>query len=324
MVPAPNPPLVSVIIPAFKASGHIADALNSVFSQGFIDYEVIVVNDGSPDSDLLEQALKPYISRINYSRQENLGPSAARNSGIHRARGEWLAFLDSDDIWLPNYLGEQLSFLRSNAALDMVYCNATLNGGAGESGKTFMDVCPSTGPVTFESVLVEQCQVLTSGTMIRKQILERSGLFDEKLRCSEDHDLWLRILHCGDKAAYQRKVLLRRNVRPEGQGSAPGGLLEGEIQSLKKLDLELDLHPATRSILRDRLRKIEAAHALIQGKALLRAGDVMKAYESLSRAYADAPNSKLRVMLLCLKIAPSLAVRGARFWQRRTPSLRQA
>jgi glycosyltransferase involved in cell wall biosynthesis len=314
--PAQRSPLVSVIIPAFNAAGYVVAALESVFAQSFTDYEVILVNDGSPDTERLERAIQPYVSRITYLTQENRGPSAARNLGIRRARGEWLAFLDSDDAWLPHYLAEQLRFLRSDPVLDMVYCDATLQGAANALGKTFMQRCPSTGPVTFESLLVEQTQVITSGCVVRRRKVTAAGLFDEEIRCSEDHDLWLRVVHAGARIAYQRQALLRRNVRPGSQGSAPGRLLAGEIQSLRKLDRDLDLSPRTRALLAERLRKIQGALALIEGKVFLLAGQPDKAYESLSRANALSPATKLRAVLVGLQIAPRLTVLGARFWRR--------
>jgi len=313
-----------VIIPAFNASGHIVGALESVFAQRFRDYEVIVANDGSPDTQRLEEVIQPYISRIVYLKQENRGPSAARNLGIRNARGEWLAFLDSDDAWLPQYLEEQLQFLRNDPGLDMVYCDAILEGNPALAGKTFMQICPSQGAVTFDSVLVERTQVITSGTVARRRIVTAAGLFDEELRCAEDHDLWLRMIHVGGKVSYQSQALLRRTVRPDSQGSTPGGLFAGEIRSLEKLDRTLNLNPGTRALLAERLRKIQAALALIEGKRFLLAGDTDKAYASLSRAHAFAPNSKLRVMLLGLSVAPRLTVLGARFWRQRSTKLREA
>jgi glycosyltransferase involved in cell wall biosynthesis len=315
--PVQRSPLVSVIIPAYNTAGHIGRALGSVFAQSYTDFEVIVINDGSPDSEQMELAIAPYLSRITYLRQENRGPSAARNLGIRHARGEWLAFLDSDDAWLPHYLAEQLRFLRSDPALDMVYCDATLEGDTSTAGKTFMQLCPSTGPVTFESLLVGRTQVITSGTVVRRQRVTAAGLFDEEIHRSEDHDLWLRIIHSGGKVAYQREALLRRNVRPDSQGSSPGSLLAGENQSLRKLDRELDLSPRTRALLAERLRAIQAALAFIEGEAFLLAGEPDKAYESLSRTNALAPATKLRVVLVGLRIAPRLTVLGARFWRRR-------
>jgi len=308
---------VSVIIPAYNAAGHIGAALASVFAQSYTDFEVIVINDGSTDSEQMELAIAPYLPRITYLKQQNRGPSAARNLGIRHARGELLAFLDSDDAWLPHYLAEQLKFLHSDPALDIVYCDATLEGATEWAGKTFMQLYPSIGPVTFESLLVEQTQPITSGTVVRRQTVTAAGLFDEQLHRSEDHDLWLRIVYAGGKIAYQRQALLRRSVRPDSQGSAPGNLLAGEIQSLRKLGHALDLSPSTRALLAERLRKIQAALALIEGKEFLLAGNPDKAYESLRHSKALAPTSQLRALLVGLRIAPRLTVLAARFWPRR-------
>ena len=321
--PEPRSPLVSVIVPAFNLVGYVAAALESVFSQTFTDFEVILVNDGSPDTPQLEQAIQPYLSRITYLEQENRGPSAARNLGIRQARGEWLAFLDSDDTWLPHYLEEQFGFLRSDPALDMVYCDATLEGSPSVAGRTFMQLCPSIGPVSFESLLIERTQVITSGTVVRRRKVTAAGLFDEGIHCSEDHDLWLRISHAGSKIAYQRLALLRRNLHPSSQGSAPENLLAGELHSLRKLDRELALDPHARALLAQKVRQIQAHLEVIEGKAFLLAGEPQKARESLGRAHALAPAAKLRAMLVGLRIAPRLTVLGARLWRRRSQPLKE-
>lgn len=322
--PVQQTPLVSVIIPAYNAAGHIAAALNSVFCQSLTDYEVILSNDGSPDTTELETVIEAYLPRIVYLKQENRGPSSARNLGIRQARGEWLAFLDSDDAWLPDYLAEQLRLLSADPALDMVYCDAILEGETIAVGKTFMQVCPSTGPVTFESVLAEKTQVLTSSTVVRRQRVLSAGLFDETLRRSEDHDLWLRVLYSGGKAEYQRRALVRRHVRADGQGSTPGGLLAGEIQSLKKLNETLDLTEETRRLLTERLMKLRSDLDFVEGKEFLLLGEPAKAHQALSRLNAKAPTMKLRAILLGLRIAPRLTILGARYWRSRTPHLRRA
>src|SRR5215467_1463918 len=102
-------PSVSVIIPAYNTARYIGEALDSVFGQTYRDFEVIVINDGSPDTEALEAVLRPYLDRIVYLKQENRGPAAARNLGIHQARGEYIAFLDSDDCWVEEYLARQMS-----------------------------------------------------------------------------------------------------------------------------------------------------------------------------------------------------------------------
>jgi len=96
--------MVSIIIPAYNVAPYIGETLDSVFAQTFADYEVIVINDGSPDTEDLERALARFIDRINYLKQENRGASVARNTGLHAARGQFIAFLDADDVWLPNSL----------------------------------------------------------------------------------------------------------------------------------------------------------------------------------------------------------------------------
>jgi glycosyltransferase involved in cell wall biosynthesis len=310
----PKLPAVSVIIPAYNAADHIGVALASVFGQSYTDWEVIVINDGSPDSERLELIIGPYLSRIIYLKQQNRGPSAARNLGIRHARGEYLAFLDSDDSWLPEYLTEQIKFLRSEPSLDMVYSDALFLGNAALAGKTFMQLCPSNGPVTFESLLLEETQVVTSGTVVRRQRVVEAGLFDESLLWSEDHDLWLRVAHRGGKIAYQRKVLAHHLVHPYSQGSPPGKLVAGEIEVLRKLDRELDLPPRTRSRLAERLRTAQALFASIHGRRCLVAGEYEKAYEFLSQANTLAPKAKLGVLLIGLRTVPRLTGFGARIW----------
>src|SRR6516165_2038844 len=115
-------PLVSVIIPAYNSAAHIRETLESVLSQTYHNFEVILINDGSPDTEEFERAIAPYRDRIIYISQENRGPSAARNAGIRRARGEYLAFLDSDDVWSPTCLAAQVELaLSRQPSCDLVY-----------------------------------------------------------------------------------------------------------------------------------------------------------------------------------------------------------
>src|ERR1700730_7007387 len=186
-------PVVSVIIPAYNAAKYISKTLQSVLDQTFTNFEIIVVNDGSPDSNEFEAVIRPFLEQIVYLKQQNHGPSAARNLGIRRALGQFVAFLDSDDDWFPDYLSAQMGLFEESPLLDMVYSDALLCSIDRTSLKTCMENCPSKSPVTFESLLVEDSQVITSGTVARKRTVIEAGLFDESFRCSEDYDLWLRI-----------------------------------------------------------------------------------------------------------------------------------
>ena len=113
--------LVSVVIPTFNRSAVIIRAINSVFNQTFKDYELIIVDDGSSDDTY--ESLKLFIDtkKIKYFRQNNLGVSAARNLGVKNANGQFVAFLDSDDEWLPHKLNEQIKYLSNNPDIKIVY-----------------------------------------------------------------------------------------------------------------------------------------------------------------------------------------------------------
>ena len=115
---------VSVVIPAYSVAGFLEETLQSVFAQTMQPFEILVINDGSPDSPALERMLAPYLDRIRYLVQENQGPSAARNRGLDAATGDLIAFLDGDDVWLPGYVAQQIEYLRAHPADDLVYCNA--------------------------------------------------------------------------------------------------------------------------------------------------------------------------------------------------------
>jgi glycosyltransferase involved in cell wall biosynthesis len=114
------PPTVSVIVPSFNTAQYIVECLGSVFAQTYQDFEVIVVNDGSPDTPALERALEPFRERIVYLTQKNMGLAAARNTAIRAARGRYIALLDSDDAWLPEYLEQQVAVLEQDASVDAV------------------------------------------------------------------------------------------------------------------------------------------------------------------------------------------------------------
>jgi glycosyltransferase involved in cell wall biosynthesis len=139
---------LSVFFPAYNDSGTIASmVIRAVQAAAALtpDYEVIVVNDGSPDTEEFERAIKPYLDRIRYLKQENCGASVARNSGLLSARGEFVAFLDADDLWLPTYLEAQMKFLNERGC-DLVCADATFFGDAANESRTYMDTLMNDAP----------------------------------------------------------------------------------------------------------------------------------------------------------------------------------
>ncbi len=181
-------PLVSVIIPTFNRSACLGRAIDSVLSQTFTDLELIVVDDGSTDDTA--DLLKAYADRLLYIYQQNRGVSAARNTGIRSARGEYIALLDSDDAWRPRKLERQAAFFQAHP--QAVLCQTEeiwiRNGKRVNPKKRHQKY----SGMIFEKTL-PLCLVSPSAVMIRRSLFDEVGLFDETLPACEDYDLWLRI-----------------------------------------------------------------------------------------------------------------------------------
>ncbi len=303
--PQTGTPIVSVVIPAYNVAPYISETLDSIFAQTFTDYEVIVVNDGSPDTNELEQALEPYLSRIIYLKQENRGAGAARNAGLRRARGHFVAFLDADDLWLPDYLSEQLKFI-SEGEYDFVYADALLFGQSPLAGRTFMQIAPSNGEVTFKSLINGQCNVITSGVVARTRLVLKVGLFDEGLRNSQDFELWVRLIRKGACAAYQRRVLLRYRYHENSLSGDALNQIKRELRVLGKIESSYDLTPAEREEVSKAMAAIGVSLELETGKLHLAKGEFEEARAAFLRANATRRSLKLSAALLLMRVAPRL------------------
>jgi glycosyltransferase involved in cell wall biosynthesis len=301
-------PAASVIIPAYRASADIAVALDSVFAQTFAHHEVIVVNDGSPDTAELEAALEPFRARIHYIVQPNRGAGAARNAGIRAAKGRYLAFLDADDRWTPDFLERQLAFLEANPKCDLVYADALLSGESALAGRRFMDTAPSEGDVTLLSLVQQRCNIVLSTVVARRSVVVKAGLFDETLRRGQDFELWLRLAWTGARLAYQRVVLAERRVRADGLSGDTISEIERALNVLDRFGRARVLERDVRTALRIRMMALVDQLEIEQGKRRIIEGNFAAAQYHLSAA-RERP-FKLRMVLLALKVAPR-AVRAA-------------
>jgi glycosyltransferase involved in cell wall biosynthesis len=295
---------VSVIIPAYNTAKYIRETLDSVFAQTFRNFEAIVINDGSPDTDELEQALAPIRERVVYLKQENQGPSAARNTGIRQARGEYLALLDSDDCWLPEFLASQLKMFDETPSLDVVYCDAQRFGDPAFAGKTCMQTNPSNGPVNLNSLIREQCAPVASCTVARRQMVVEAGLFDESFRRCEDYDLWLRILYRGGHIGYQKKVLGRYRSRPGSLSQNAIKMSRAVIAVCEKTAGTMVLPEETRALLRRQMAEAQAHVHLQTGKMFLASGHFDRAKDSFQKANCFFHRAKLKLAILGLQFAP--------------------
>ena len=188
-------PRVSVVIPVYNCEKYIAAAIDSVLCQTYKDYEIIVVNDGS--SDGTNDILLRYGSKIRVVSQTNSGPAGARNTGVFNAKGEFIAFLDQDDTWLPQKLSLQVPLIEANKNVGVVCCDTYIV----DSGKfdALVENCPRSFHMrkphrgrVFDHLFFDNF-ISTSSVIVRKECFSKVGMFDKSVVPIEDFDRWLRI-----------------------------------------------------------------------------------------------------------------------------------
>jgi glycosyltransferase involved in cell wall biosynthesis len=198
---------VSVIIPTYNGGEYILDAVNSVLQQTYAPLEIIVVDDGSQE-DIL-RILSPVSHRIRFIRQDNAGPGAARNTGVRAARGEFIAFIDDDDLWHPTKMEAQMRRMNQDPDCGLVYSFPVFMDENGSLMPTVLPHCPS-GYIYHDLVRYNRIHT-TSAVLVKTSVFEKVGFFDESIGVCEDYDLWLRIakdyrvLFCSDACVYYRQ-----------------------------------------------------------------------------------------------------------------------
>ena len=278
-------PRVSVIIPAYNASRFIRETLESVLAQSYRDFEVVVVDDGSTDAtrELVEsfaQRVAQPPSAVRCIRQANAGPSAARNRGIREARGTLIAFVDADDLWLPEKLAEQVPLFDDAGRVGLVYCHAERMAADGQPLPTPHPPKP-TGHVLAGFLVRNHCP--TSAAVLRRECFDRCGFFPEDMIWAEDWHLWLRVARHYEFAAVER-VLVRHRMYAGALTSQVERAYEGARRVLETALVEGD-GPELRAA---RRRGLHRQHRN-NGLSLLGAGETRKARRCLARAFATGP-----------------------------------
>jgi glycosyltransferase involved in cell wall biosynthesis len=184
-------PLLSIIIPAYNVEKFIIPAIHSALNQTFEDIEVIVVDDGSTDSTA-QQIQSIQDDRLKCIRQANGGLSAARNSGIRAARGNYIGLLDGDDIWFPEKAKIHLNVMEADASIGLTYSHSAYMNEAGEfTGQLLVSTIDEP---TIVNMITRNLVGNGSSLILRKECVHQAGLFDESLRSVEDIEMWVRIL----------------------------------------------------------------------------------------------------------------------------------
>lgn len=211
-------PLVSVVIPTYNRARTIRKALDTALEQTYQNIEIIVVDDGSTDET--ENVLAFYEGRIRYFKQANQGASAARNRGIREARGKYIAFLDSDDQWLPNKLEKQIALLESQPDLSFVACLSTVEK------RTYAGYEDHASQ--FIRFIVQPFTQNMTRYVVRRDCFEQHGYFDPTLQGPEDWELWLRFLQRGCRFGYVPEPLMIYVSSDDSISSRPYAMLSGE------------------------------------------------------------------------------------------------
>ncbi len=283
MMPPTAVPRVTVIIPTFNRAHFLAQAIASVLAQTFSDFEVIVVDDGSTD-DTAVVATAFQDDRVVYVRQQNAGRSAARNRGLALARGEFIAFLDDDDLYLPHKLQEQVSFLDQQLEVDIVVSDSDIIDASGKTIDTWRrwEQHPD---LTLDSCVLA-CPISTCTVLLRKVALERiDHWFDADLDRAEDTDFYLRLFAAGALARWLPIIVSARRLHA---GDSQNSGAKYGAAYLTMLD-NLFSQPRLPENLEARRNEIYAAH-LINGALLaLHDGQVNMAADYVAQALEKMP-----------------------------------
>jgi glycosyltransferase involved in cell wall biosynthesis len=318
------PPAVSVVVPAYNVTKYIGAALDSVLSQTLQNFEIIVVNDGCPDTPALDRALEPFLSRIRYIKQKNKGPSGARNTAILVAQAPLLLMLDPDDWAEPSCIEQQVRLMREHPEYDAAYCNSFCFAesplAAAKWGKLdnklVMDVYPSVGPVSLCSIMDGRTGPRCPGSIVRRETLMRIGLFDESLRCEEDLDLWLRILKADPpgQIGYTHQPLIHYRLRCDSL-TMDKGHAKALVDVMEKANRTLDLTDDERKSLDRRLALNRYDLEIIQGKQAIGERRWKDAIRSFEYCQGHSPQRKTGTILSLLRTFPWAAFAATRTWE---------
>ncbi|MCC7418343.1 MAG: glycosyltransferase [Acidobacteria bacterium] len=291
---ASSPPRVSVVIPNYNCGRFIADAIGSVLAQTMDDLEVIVVDDGSTDGSAA--ALRPFGDRVRLFEQPNRGVSTARNRGIGESRGEFVAFLDADDLWHPEKLEKQLPRF-ANPEVGLVHCAVEyVDERERPLGTNFTG---RSGRVLEPIVLLQGTVVLAGGStaVVRREAFDRVGLFDREMSTAADWDMWRRIA-CAYEIDMVREPLMRYRLRPGSMHRNVDVFAHDVLHGFDSLFAD----PAAAEVHHLKRRAYAAAYLMLSG-SYLHAGRWRESVAYGARALVSWPLSLTYVIALPMRRA---------------------
>jgi glycosyltransferase involved in cell wall biosynthesis len=221
-----------VIIPAYNSAAFLAEAVGSVLEQSFQDFEIIIVDDGSNDNTRAVCAQFP-TEKVRTIFQKNMGSPGARNTGIHSAAGEYIAFLDADDWFLPDKLALQVQELDSRRETGLISGGwSTIN----DRGETIRVDRPwQVFPNIDARLLLYECPLVVHSVLVRRSWLEKVGQFDASIKYVEDWDLWVRLALAGCKMAWNEALVCKRRMHAQNKSWDARKTKAGILATLEKV-----------------------------------------------------------------------------------------
>jgi glycosyltransferase involved in cell wall biosynthesis len=281
-------PLVSIITPAFNAGQYIEHTLESAVRQTFGNFELLIVDDGSTDNTFeIASRYAARDPRILVSRQSNRGIASARNAAMARARGRYFALLDSDDLWFPTYLADQLAILEQRPDVDVLSANALNFGGTMDGEPLLQFVNHSVIRRVSLLRLVETEDSMSILSVFRREVPAAIGTFDEGLRRSEDYDFWLRAAAAGFSIAINPRPLGLYRRRSDSLSSDEALMLEAMRRPLHKIRQACLHRPEVQAAVDRQLSRIAERGLVARARHALLTGDMPKLVSHFS-ALAEA------------------------------------
>jgi glycosyltransferase involved in cell wall biosynthesis len=293
-------PKVSIVTPLYNSSPHIERTLDSVLAQTRVDWEAILVDDGSTDDT--RRVVEPYLRdpRFSYTQQRNQGIAGARNTGIRAARGDWVCLLDHDDRWLPTKLERQLAFTEAHG-LDISATDAVVV--QDEARRRYSDHftpevlrdlgrSPGEDSVALFRLLIQGNFLCASSVMIRRSCFDRVGLLDAQCAPADDYEMWLRCMPEA-RIGYLHEPLIEYYLHQHNYSHDQFRMIRKELYALRKTRSAMaSTSREYRDLLSQRIRQLSRSTArayLDEYHRLTRQGPLSEAFPFLWKAARLAP-----------------------------------
>jgi glycosyltransferase involved in cell wall biosynthesis len=302
-------PWFSVVVPSYNAEAYIGASVSSVLAQTYDRWDLTVVDDGSTDATL--EAIRAFGDRVRLLKQKHAGPSEARNLAIRSSQGDWIAFLDSDDVWEPTKLARQAELVRQRPDVVLVGTDYSRSEHPGSSFRGELAGYPWRRGVPTVLGLLKGNYLHTSSLVVRRAALDRSGLFDPDIYGVEDLDLWVRLAELGSVECIEEVLVHVR--RHQGQTTHSLKYHREMVRTFRRFLQKYGGDPKLAHLLRRRIGEMEWDLAYMEREA----GHRSLARSAYLRSIPHGPrrwSAMVRAAVLLLPSAVTGDTKGNRNW----------